>query len=476
MIESFIHATEHNNLYLYDDKHALSLLIHPDFRKAHEKSSDVDLYYLDKYKYFRKHGFLSKFEYAVFGSIDESQVKNNIDQTNQIAFETTDSCNLNCTYCGFGELYEGFDERNQKKINTRNAIILLKYIFDQKYKSNNNKLNIGFYGGEPLLNFLFIKRIVEVSKQLNIEKELDLDYSMTTNATLIHKHINFLVANQFRLLISLDGNEKNHSYRIFGKSKKNSFSKVIENLDMIQRDYPVYFANNVIFNAVLHDRNSVKDIFEFIYTRYHKIPRISELNSCYLNAEQKNIFEKIYHSKRKSEDEYLMEESDLSHITRQESIIYNELWILLKYYSVNFYVSNITALLYDKENYYPTSTCLPFGKNIFLTNRNKLLPCEKVSNEKYSMGTVNKEVIIDIPEITRLYNSYIHHLEKVCKYCYAYKFCGICMFQINNLDKLDKEDFICDIFFDQKAFQKKMFRIFSYLEKYPDDFSKILKI
>lgn len=33
-------------------------------------------------------------------------------------------------------------------------------------------------------------------------------FNMTTNATLIHKYIDFIVENNIELLISFDGNEK----------------------------------------------------------------------------------------------------------------------------------------------------------------------------------------------------------------------------------------------------------------------------
>ena len=57
--------------------------------------------------------------------------------TPQIVFETTDLCNLNCTYCALGELYDGFDERIGKKINTTYAVNLIKYVFDLKPKIKN---------------------------------------------------------------------------------------------------------------------------------------------------------------------------------------------------------------------------------------------------------------------------------------------------------------------------------------------------
>ncbi|GHT10488.1 radical SAM peptide maturase [Bacteroidia bacterium] len=470
MIQSIIHTSENNNLYLYDDQRRLSTLVHPEFEKVYEQLIDVNPYYLRKYVYLKDHGFFAKPKIADFRTLEESVVRDNIINVKQIVFEATDSCNLNCTYCSLGELYDISDKIN-KKINTPYAIKLLKYIFGLKPKNRNSKLFVSFYGGEALLNINFIKRIVDVANQLNAEKELELEFSMTTNTTLILKYISFLAANKFRLLVSLDGNEANHSYRVFSKNNKNSFQKVIENLDVIQRDYPEYFSFYVNFNAVLHNRNSVKEIYEFIYTRYHKIPRISELNMRDINSAHKDMLGKMFHSKIKSEAEYQKEESDLTRITHDKSLSYTDLVNFLKNVSINYYISNINALLYIEEKYLPTGTCTPFSKKIFLTNRNKLLPCEKI-NYKYSMGKVNKEVEIDIPKITRQYNSYFEHLKKVCQYCYSYKFCEACLFQIDNVNT---EEFVCNQFKDQKTFKNKLHRIFSFLEKYPNDFSEILE-
>ena len=474
MKQSFIHTSENNNLYIYDDRSRLSLLVHPEFEKVHKKSTDVSPYYLRKYEYFKKNGFFEKPKHVRFIKLEESVVLDNIRNVKQIVFETTDSCNLNCMYCSLGALYEGFDERIQKKINTRNAINFLKYIFEYSIPDKDHKFYISFYGGEATLNMFFIKRVVEVSKQLNVEKGFKLEYSMTTNGTLIHKHIDFLAANKFSLLISLDGNEENHSYRVFVKNRKNSFQKVIENIDMIQRDYPEYFSDKINFNAVLHNKNSVKDINEFIYSRYNKIPRISELNIRDIRSDNKETLKKMLHSKRKSEVEYQEEDTELSLLTHGYLSLYKELSDFLKFLSVNYYVSNVNALLNTEEEYLPTSTCTPFSKKIFLTTRNKLLPCERI-NYKYSMGRVNENVEIDIAEITKQYNFYYNHIKKNCQSCYAYRFCGACIFQINNIDKVDSKNFFCDYFHDKKSFKNKLNILFSFLEKYPNDFSEILE-
>ena len=472
MIQTLFHTSENENSYIFDDQSRLSMLIHPELIKASEKSVDNESYYSKKYEYLKKYGFFGTPKLANIDIISESMVKESIIQTKQIVFEVTDSCNLRCTYCAYGELYEGFDTRNQKNINVDYAIKLLKYVFGLKYKNKNNKLNIGFYGGEPLLNIKFIKQIVRLVNQYKQEKELDVSYTMTTNATLIHKCIPFLVENKFRLLISLDGNAKNHSYRSFSNNK-NSFEKVIENIDFIQNEYREYFEQNVNFNAVLHNRNSVKEIYEFIYSRYHKIPRISELTFDGLNPSKKAIHDKIFHSKRKSENEYQKEESNLLPVV--ELSIFQELSDFLKYNSVNFYLSNIADVWHGVEKYVPTSTCLPFQRKILLTTRGKLLACEKISYNKFALGEVGKEVKIDISEIVNKYNLYYNYMIKHCQNCYEYRFCGVCLFRMKNFDKLGSEDFVCDRFQDYSDFKNKLYHLFSFIEKYPANYSQIIE-
>ena len=474
MIESFIFNSENDNIYIHDDQNRLSMLVHPAFVKAYEKSTDAQPYYLKKYAYLKNHGFFAKSEYANFETVEDAMIQESIVHTQQIMFEIVDYCNLNCTYCGFGELYEGYDVRTGKKMDIHNAITLLKYIFQHKPKNRKTRLSIGFYGGEPLLNIDFIKQIVKVVNQLNVEKGFEISFSMTTNATLVHKYIDFLVENKFKLHFSLDGDEKGQSYRVFAKTNKNSFQKVIENIDMVQRDYPNYFSECVNFIAVLHNRNSAKVIYDFIYTRYRKIPMIGEINLNDIKPEKKSLLEGMFQSISQSESELQNEPLNIQSIVHDNLSLFKELSNFLKYYSVNFYVSNIICSMFNREKYIPSSTCMPFSKKIYLTIQNKLLPCEKI-NYDYAIGNVNENVEINIPKITRKYNYYYNHLKKFCQSCYAYRFCGICIYQIKNIENCDSEEFVCDYFSDQKAFNKKLSRTFSFLEKYPNDFSEIIE-
>jgi uncharacterized protein len=70
-------------------------------------------------------------------------------------------------------------------------------------------LTIGFYGGEPLLNFETIKRIVSYAKELY--QNWSLTFTMTTNATLLDQQmIDYIIEKDFLIYVSLDGPRENH--------------------------------------------------------------------------------------------------------------------------------------------------------------------------------------------------------------------------------------------------------------------------
>lgn len=204
------------------------------------------------------------------------------------------------------------------------------------------------------------------------------------------------------------------------------------------------------------------------------MPRISQIASDDIKLGKEKLYYKMFQSKRKSEAEYQKEKSNILSSRHEELSLFNDLTDFLKYYSINYYVSNITSLFENEEKKLPTNTCLPGQRKIFLNNRNKLLACERI-NHKFVIGEVNENVVMDVQEITRQYNYYFSHIKKVCKFCYTHRYCGVCIFQMKNLDKLDTNEFICENFCDFEAFKNKLYRVFSFLEKYPTDFCQIIE-
>mgnify|MGYP000975947596 CR=1 FL=1 len=235
--------------------------------------------------------------------ITSEHVLNNIANLPQLVFEVTDACNLKCKYCAYGEFYNDFDKRENKKLSLSKAIRLIDYL--QPYWNSNRNTSamtymyVSFYGGEPLLNIEFIKEIVSYFKNHVDCPHRTFIFTMTTNAMLLNRHMDYLVENDFQILISLDGNKKNNSYRVdlHGNS---CYDRVIHNVDMLREKYPDYFDRNVSFNSVFHNRSTVEDVYMFFKKTYNKIPTISELNNVGIRPDKLEEFNRAFKNMNES--------------------------------------------------------------------------------------------------------------------------------------------------------------------------------
>ena len=315
------------NLYLYNRNNKDIIFSHPLIYACYifyinskkEKSFENFIQFLNKKDlkyYYGKFTFLLRsgaFEdpkrLDLVTEINSSTLKTYLANVEQLTFEVTDSCNLKCKYCGFGDMYNFNEKRDNAKLSfekIQNIINFVMPLWNSTLNfSANKEIRISFYGGEPLLNIDVIKKSIEYLSKLKLQHGY-FTYSMTTNGTLLKKHIKYLIEKDIHLLVSLDGNEINNSFRIF-KNNRNSFSLIIDNLTFIKNRYPKYFEKNVNFNAVLHSKNSVEDIYTYFLDKFNKIARIAELNPMGIAKPEEyqilynNITESIKTSPKKDE-------------------------------------------------------------------------------------------------------------------------------------------------------------------------------
>lgn len=395
----------------------------------------------------------------------------------QLVFEVTDACNLRCKYCAYGEFYEDYDCRENKMLSTEKAIRLIDYL--AKYWSSNlnvsadKKITISFYGGEPLLNFTFIEAIVKHIKNNIHCPHRRFSFSMTTNAMLLHKYMDFLQENCFHLLISLDGNKENDGYRM-DKVGHSSFERVVANVDILQKKYTDYFLRYVNFNAVLHNKNSVESIYRFFKEKYDKIPRISELNNVGIRKDKLEEFNRTY----KNSQESLRQAEHYEEIERDMFMNtgnYQSLTLYLHQYS-GFVYRDYTDLLFDKreaENIrrIPTGTCLPFSKKMFVTVNNKILPCERIGHQ-FALGKIGETEIELNPEwIANKYNDYYARMEAQCSRCKNQKACIQCLFNLKDVESKP----VCFGYMTDNDFRNYVNRQMYFLERNPEMYKKIME-
>lgn len=435
------------------------------------------LYYLDKFKAYKKNGLFEevvKDNNKLSKRMEGEDIEKTLANMRQITFEVIDFCNIDCEYCAYSSLYNDYDERVGKKLDFTLVKNLLDFLLE-KWNSNLNtsidkNIYISFYGGEPLTNVALIKKTVNYVKSLNAKKNR-FTFTMTTNAIMLERHIEFFVENNFNLLISLDGNEKHNSYRYF-KNGKSSFDLVVKNIDYVMNNFPSYFKDNVNFNAVIHNRNSVEEVFEFFKTKYNKVPSIGELNTSGIAPEYQQKFLDMYSNSHKSysnsKDKQRLNEEMFVNLP-----IVQTLAGFLAGRSGSTY-KDYNDLLMPKPKKAirkPTGTCSPFSKKMFVTVNGRLLPCESVGHEN-SLGNVNRKgVYLNNQNIAERYNLAYDKVVSRCSTCNINDDCTQCMIYNHNLSI---DDLTCSSYVSDEKYQSHLSFYMSELEKHPQMYSEIM--
>ena len=89
-------------------------------------------------------------------------------------------CNLSCTYC-YKEDLATPDKGEKMEFDT--AVKAFEVLLEQS--GDRKRVNLVFFGGEPLTNLPLIKQMVDYAGKRGREVGKTIDFSLTTNATLL---------------------------------------------------------------------------------------------------------------------------------------------------------------------------------------------------------------------------------------------------------------------------------------------------
>jgi len=427
-------------------------------------------YQFSKYHFLQKNNFFTPVKRINLGGIlAPIRIEENIGNLQQVIFETTEECNLSCTYCTYSKFYIN-TERGKQKMKPEDARRMLDLILSKRDLVKNPELTISFYGGEPLKNFGLISEVISYLNSYPKPKPV-FKFTMSSNGLLLSKYMNYLAENSVEVAIRLDGDEKGNAFRVL-RNNKSSYDMVIKNLEKVKKKYPDYFEKYISFLTVLHSLNSYKSVYTFFTKKFKKIPIISTINTLNLNEQYRNEFIStfLYHKKAKSSDLKTMRNMLLHHPRVKE------IADTLEKYSGNVFRDYGQLILRQKRNIkrknsIPTGTCLPFALRIFLTTNGIILPCEHISRI-FDLGQVRQDGInIDPDYIALKYNQYYSKIKPLCEQCYLDDKCMECLFNT----KIETENPECEFFTDEAHFVYRLSKNLSLIEKDYPLYLRILK-
>ena len=358
-----------------------------------------------------------------------------------LLLQVTQSCNMRCKYCVYS------DDYSRKPSDLFMSFDIAKKAVDMHFKHNVSSFstNIGFYGGEPLLNFTLIKDIVNYIK--NEYPCRFVYYNITTNATLFNEEIiDFFIDNKINVMISLDGPKNIHDNKRIDVNNEGTFDKVMDNIRFIKIKNKKYFNSHVSINSV------TSNIYEQSLAEDFLINKFKVKYSVGLISYSKKIKElKINNLKIKKIENDIIRKSIISlleyrfnmPITYKTGIINNRFLMKLKAIKGTLLKSNNVENI---TKFHPKGQCIPSHTRCFIDVKGKIFPCEKTNelNDFLEIGNVYDDV--NIRKATNVYN-FAKYASCKCNECWALHFCNFCVAKIleSNFDNNVVDNYCVEI-------------------------------
>ncbi|MFG0633687.1 quinohemoprotein amine dehydrogenase maturation protein [Pseudomonas sp. xss_2] len=152
---------------------------------------------------------------------------------NTVVLNVNTGCNLSCTYC----YKEDLDKPSAgKKMSTATAEASVEMLL--KESPDETRYSVVFFGGEPLSNRPLIEHMVAYCEQRFAEAGKEVEFIMTTNATLLTEEIvDWLNAHRFGLSISIDGPKTVHDRNRITVGGQGTYDVVRRKADMLLSRY-----------------------------------------------------------------------------------------------------------------------------------------------------------------------------------------------------------------------------------------------
>ncbi len=414
---------------------------------------------------------ISVFEFPNMKDID-SGIKNGI---RQIILEVTEQCNLRCKYCIYHEEFE----RNRNFSNKNMEWETAKKALDFAALHSQEKLAVGFYGGEPLLRFQFIKDCIEYANKIMPGK--DITYSMTTNLTLVTDEIAQYLASldDCSLLVSLDGPEEIHNKFRVNMNGHGSFGDSLIGLEKLVTAFGNRAEACIAINTVVcppYNKEKLDRIESFFsslkWLPMNIVRRLSYVSPDSLKDEDLGGYKKIrdmtneefYSQPDEAIDpvgEWAYDKIKQMEITRENSgkfgdFIQNDFLRIHKRWLTN-----------EPLNFMPMhGCCIPGMRRLYCSVDGNFKACERIGNSPY-IGNVNDGIAKqDIYE--KYIKDYGEKVAPLCAKCWAKNICSLCYITCFSEDGVDMRRKEISCISERNTCERRLVHYHESLEVNPD--------
>jgi uncharacterized protein len=165
--------------------------------------------------------------------INPNSVKVSAYPLSTLVLNVNTGCNLSCTYCYKEDLAKPADGRKMNFATAARSVDLLL-----EAGAARNRVNIVFFGGEPLTNVPLIKQVVGYAEGAAAAAGKSMDFSMTTNATLLTPAlIDYFDLHRFGISVSIDGPKVIHDRHRKSVGGRGTYDVVARKVQLLLERY-----------------------------------------------------------------------------------------------------------------------------------------------------------------------------------------------------------------------------------------------
>ena len=351
---------------------------------------------------------------------------------------TTTKCNLRCSYCCYSGAYRNVRSHGEDSLTYDDIDDILTFI-DQL--AGDKVLYIDFYGGESLLELSTIKYCVENAKRHWGNK---VQFELSTNGVLlVPSTVDWLVTNDFKILLSLDGTKGFHDRQRITKEGRGTFSKIKNNLRYIKERFPDFLDKKVFILMTVVDLSDLPAIAE----EWEKDDLLCSMKPIRISSVSPNYSLGV----------------DLLNKEEAVELLYRLLYFydkhrnyrVLKVFFERWLAEWIQRPIFAIDSPIIPPTCVPYNRKLYIDANKDVGICEKTPD---ILRIGNTRDGLSWSKVNETANALAAIIKQRCGSCEVARFCDVCP------AVLDLSDSEMDVFcHNQRIMQEVKFLIFCEL-------------
>jgi uncharacterized protein len=351
----------------------------------------------------------------------------------QLILSVTERCNFRCLYCPYtvDAMHRSHSDRDMSWDVAKRAIDEFVQ-HSREIPKDKMKPTIGFYGGEPLLNFPLIQQCVNYVRLKY--RDYDCSFRLTTNGYLLKGGIaEFIAVNNIGITFSLDGPEHIHDLNRRTAAGEGTWKTVTDNLESFLAKYQKYLHSKLSLNIVVTPGISLFELEKYFVDLCRRVPfgghRASlmswPVNGRYAGPHADKELPVDINEYYKAFLNNLIEGRFRFNQECSENYILQGLLFQMPFYNIHKRrVHHGKDCRFSGRFTLDSSMCVAGIRKYFVAVDGKYYPCEKIPNQdNYVIGDVHGG--LDKDRSFALFNEFHYSTAEQCRNCWCLRICEV---------------------------------------------------